>query len=168
MKLLWIHFKALVAAGTFIPLLLGCHLSDKQTSLNIPDAEVSTRADDCSDCGSDCCCFIELDGDDAASIHFCGTTDGAGACMHSECGGITGGSQLITLSVGTPRKLFCEALNSSFRIKNWSTTDEADIIISCQAEDGTPQTIMVHLNVAGTPGDTFFYSTNGDCELDDC
>ena len=86
----------------------------------------------------------------------------------SGCGSISGGGQLITLSVGTPRKLFCAGLNSSFRIRNFSTTDEADIIISCQAEDGTPQTIMVHLATAFNTGYEFYYSTNGDCELDDC
>lgn len=149
MKKLWVYFRAILAAGAFAPFLLGCNISDRQTSNDIPNAEVSTRADDCEDCGNDCCCFIELDGDDAASIHFCGTTDGASACMETECGGMLGGGQLINLSLGTPRKLFCNEISGSFRIMNWSTTDDADIIISCQAEDGTPQTIMIHLDPIG-------------------
>jgi hypothetical protein len=169
MKKLMVFYKTFLVCVTCIPILIGCQISDRQNDLSAGKAEVSTRADDCQDCGSDCCCFIQLDGDDAASVLFCGTLDGASACEEtSSCGTLTGGGQLIILSVGTPRKLFCGELNGSFYIRNWSTTDEVDVIISCQAEDGTPQTIMVHLEVSPGPGHEFFYSIDSECELDDC
>ncbi|HLF65417.1 MAG TPA: hypothetical protein VI603_16750 [Saprospiraceae bacterium] len=165
MKYLTIPVKTLLATVTSVLVLFGCHLTDKQTDLNTSNAKVSTRADDCDEC-SNCCCFVELDGDDAASLLFCGTEDGASACSEtsSNCGSISGGGQLITLSVGTPRKLFCMGTHTFFRIQNFSSTDEADFIVSCQAEDGTPQTLSIHL---GVYPEKVFISNDGDCEVDD-
>jgi len=164
MKNLKISIRVVLATFVWALLFSGCHLTDKQADLNNSNAKVSTRADDCDEC-SNCCCFVELDGDDAASLLFCGTEDGASACSESpSCGSFSGGGQLITLSVGTPRKLFCMGLNAPFRIQNFSATDEADIIVSCQAEDGTPQTIMIHLD----PLEKVFITSNGSCEVEEC
>jgi hypothetical protein len=151
----------------FVTLLLffsACYLNDKDAALSDDSAKVSTRADDCSDCDDDCCCFVELDGSTtSASLLFCGTLDGASVCSEPNCFGIMGGGQLITLSTGTPRKLFCMGLNSPFRIWNFGTND-VDIIVSCTTESGLPQTIMIHLDA----GDKAFISTDGDCEVDEC
>ena len=125
---------------------------------------ITSRADDCNDCGTDCCCFVELDGSTSASLLFCGTSDGASACNEpNDCNGFSGGGQLITLSTTTPRKLFCMGLNAPFRIQNVGTED-VDIIVSCQNDSGLPQTIMINLG----PGNKAFISTDGNCEVDDC
>jgi hypothetical protein len=161
------HHKIFMKLIFFLPalffILTGCHLNDKQTDLDRGTDKVSTRADDCEDCGSDCCCFVELDGVSSASLLFCGTLDGASACSESNCFGITGGGQLITLSTGTPRKLFCMGMNAPFRIWNVGT-NAVDIIVSCTTESGIPQTIMIHLD----PDEKAFISTDGDCEVDEC
>lgn len=143
----------------------GCRES---TSL-LPEGKVAVRADDCSDCDSNCCCFVELDGTTtAATLRFCGTLDGASACSSMNCNGITGGGQFITLNTSTPRKLFCMGFSSPFFIENWSSTDEVDIVISCQAESGIPQTIPIHLETNGNPGSIVFFDTDNFCQLDGC
>lgn len=147
-----------------IILVIGCHLNEKQSALSDDAAVISARADDCGDCGTDCCCFVELDGSTSASLLFCGTSDGASACNEpDDCGGFSTGGQLITLNTTTPRKLFCMIKTNPFRIQNVGM-NAVDIIVSCTTESGIPQTIMIHLESTQKA----YIGTDGDCEVGPC
>lgn len=113
----------------------------------------------------DCCCFVELDNDSAASLHICGTTDGAGACSATQgscVGSISGGGQFISLSTGNPKQIFCMDVGTAIRILNTSGSDNAGIRVGCNvvSTQAIPYTI--------TPGNIAKANTDGDCVLTDC
>ena len=124
------------------------------------------RGDECEMlCDDDCCCFVELDGDDATTLQLCGTSNGVSFCSGDQtCGTApSDGSQVLVLSTMTPKKLFCMLDGDApFWIKNLSTTDDADIIMDCIFDSETP--IEIHLE----PEETMYFETVSDCEVDPC
>ncbi len=153
-------------------MILSCQKRDYKTdSLRSGDVSVLSRADDCDDCGSDCCCYVELyNNDNSATIKFCGTSDGASACSGTGgCGTVNGGGQVITLSTTNPRHLFCVGLSTPFWVMNFSTTDPTDLTISCQATSGLPQVIHIHLDELYSGGtEQVFIQTDAHCEVSEC
>ena len=152
--------------------LLACQkFNSKTNDLSINNDNVAFRSDDCDDCGDDCCCYVELYHEDAATLQFCGTSDGASACSGGNiCGSGTfsGGGQMISLTTINNRHVFCMGLSSPFWVKNLSTTDDADLTISCTLDSGTPQTIQIHLDASGAGTDQIYIETDADCEVSEC
>jgi hypothetical protein len=134
------------------------------------DGTVKVRTD-CEDCDdtNECCCFIELDTDTAANLHLCGTSDGLSACQGDEdiCDliGPAGGGQFVLLtSALNRRQAFCMYEDHALRIKNTSTTDGADIIISCQNGSMLPQFLQFSIPAQ----DSVYVKVNEGCELEGC
>jgi hypothetical protein len=151
-------------AGTY-----GCEKADLQKSTTV-EKPISPRVDDCEECPNedDCCCFVWLEENETeATLRFCGTTDGTGPCSGSTpCDpDPNGGQQTIILDADTnPGQHFCVALAGSFWIYNPNMSDDADVLITCQAGELSPQ--IIHRTV---PADgTIYLDTNGSCELSDC
>ena len=143
--------------------------SCEEPAMKLTDSKITVRDDDCEDCNDDCCCAISLDGDTEATLHLCGTTDGAGACMASppNCNFAdpSGGGQFISLtSALNPWQIFCMAEETVLRITNLSSTDDADVTITCQYKLGNPQTIQINI----PPDETSDVDVDGDCEVDEC
>jgi hypothetical protein len=147
--------------------LLSCQKTDSgMNGLTVQNDKVVPRQD-CSNC--DCSCFVELKDDNAASLELCGTCEGptAGCTGEDVCpsGPFSGNGHTISLTSSlNPRYSFCEEFDSGFWIKNTSTTDVANIVISCTANSGTPQTITLSLN----PTTMVYIGTDGDCEVFEC
>jgi hypothetical protein len=142
--------------------------SCEESNLKGIDANVTTRDDDCEDC-EECCCAICLDGDTEATLHLCGTTDGAGACMASppNCNfaNPSGGGQFVSLTSSVnPWQTFCMNEESVLRITNLSSTDDADVTLTCQYKLGNPQTIQITI----LANDTEDVDVDGDCEVEQC
>ena len=80
-------------------------------------------------------------------------------------GTFSGGGHTISLTSSiNPRYSFCEDLSSPFWIMNTSSTDTANVVISCTADSGTPQTIVLQL----IPLQRVYIETDGDCEVNQC
>jgi len=130
---------------------------------------VSLRGDECDPCtGLGCCCWVQLynDSNNSASLHLCGTTDGAGACFGSEqnCNAAqSGGGQFITLSSGNPKQIFCMDEGSTVRITNVSSLDNAGIRCGCNTTNIDPIEFSI------SPQDSVKVDANVSCELSgDC
>jgi hypothetical protein len=109
---------------------------------------------------------VALDDDDDASLHLCGTEDGTLMCFGSDICGTApvNGGQIISLDVNNERQVFCMFENGALKITNTSSTDDADIIITCQEDSGLPQLVPIHLE----PLSTVYYTPDDTCELALC
>lgn len=156
---------------TCMSLFQACEDSISRKSYTVYEGEPSillrSGCEECPDM-DECCCYVELNGDNNATLQFCGTSDGGGTCTGTTvCGLISpsGGGQSITLnSFSNPRQHFCMLEGYPFWIYNASTTDDADITISCQGDITNPQEINIHLE----PGERFYYETDGSCLISGC
>lgn len=139
-----------------------------QKDANNLTAQVSARTD-CEDC-TVCCCSITLNEDNAATLQLCGTEDGASPCMDVPPSGcfspsLNGGGQLVSLSSATvQRHVFCMLDGRTLRIYNTSSTDGADIILTCQHDSGLPQTLQIHLD----PLEVLYYDVDTGCIVGEC
>ena len=141
---------------------------NKSRRVNEEPSSIFYRSD-CQECPDDdeCCCYVELNGSDEAFLQFCGTSDGGGSCSGDPVCGLlspTNGGQTINLDNFNPRQKFCMLQGYPFWITNSSTTDDVDIIISCQGDLTNPQEIMIHLD----PLETVYIETNGSCQVGEC
>lgn len=146
-----------------------CEKSGLQITSTNDNKPIQTRGE-CEECPEvdECCCAVWLDDDyDDAMLRFCGTSDGAAACSgFSYCGTpFSGGGQQLDLADPNERKkTFCMTEGSPFYVVNYSTTQTTGIIISCQ--DGFTNPDTVHRRIQ--PLDTFYFETNGLCEITPC
>jgi hypothetical protein len=113
------------------------------------DPVISVRTD-CEEC-TECCCAITLDDDTSVTLQLCGTEDGLSACTDSglDCQDeeLSGGGQFVVLTTATvQRHVFCMLEESTLRIWNTSSTDGADITLTCQYDSGLPQILNIHLD----------------------
>lgn len=144
-------------------MLISCHQEDY---LKAPNGSIATRQDCDTDCpnANECCCFVELNNDNVATIALCGTTTGS-ACLGSQgsCDNApSGGGQSITLNGLNPKQIFCMDPESALRIINTSTTDNAGIRFGCNTTSVSPLTIIL------SPQDSVKAQTNIGCELGGC
>jgi hypothetical protein len=148
-------------------LILALGNSCEESTIKEVDASVTTRDDDCEEC-EECCCAISLDGDTEATLHICGTTDGAGACSATtNCvnSDPSGGGQFVSLTSSlNPWQTFCMAEETALRITNLSSTDDADVTLTCQYKLGNPQTIQITIPANSTED----VDVDGDCEVEQC
>jgi hypothetical protein len=140
-------------------------MQDIKAGSQFSNTEVKTRSATCNDC-EDCCCYVQLDEDDAAVLQLCGTANGASACSGVDSCGVGtffGGGQFLTLSSGSPKAIFCMDNTGPFWIKNHSMSDGADFFLNCDDDSGPA--ISIHL----APGAIqYFQTTTSGCELLDC
>lgn len=159
--------RLILSATIFLALLMACQKQEFSNNDNKQNGAVVTTRSECEPCDTmdDCCCFVQLGDDDAATIRICGTTDGMAACSGSTgpCNsGISGGGQTISLNSTTPIKVFCMNAQSGLRIVNTSDSDNAGIRVGCNGTTALPITY----NIA--PQDSVKAETNMSCELSDC
>ena len=152
---------------TALVLFVACDKIEPNGAITtLSDEKISIRTT-CENC-NDCCCSISLDEDTAASIFLCGTADGGSPCSEDgDCAypDPSGGGQTIQLTSSlNPRQTFCMDYSSALAIVNTSSSDGADIAITCQYESSVPQTVKIHLD----PDVTVFYETDGSCEVSAC
>jgi hypothetical protein len=148
-------------------ILTSCHELDSGIDSSSTGNDRITLRQDCDDC--DCHCFVELKNDNAASLALCGTCEGPSAgCMgDNTClfGTFSGDGHTISLSSTlNPRYDFCEEINTGFWIQNTSSTDTANVVISCTAQSGLPQTITIQL----IPNERKYINADGECEVSEC
>ncbi len=146
--------------------LLG--ISCEEPSMKTTDSKVTMRDDDCEDC-QECCCAISLDGDTEATLQLCGTTDGAGACTGSppNCNFANpyGGGQFAALTSSlNPWQIFCMAEETVLGIVNLSSTDDANVTVTCQYKLGNPQTIQITIPAS----EARYVDVDGDCAVAVC
>jgi hypothetical protein len=159
----------ILTAVTFIVmsifLVYACQKQDFKADHQFSNTEIKTRSTTCNDC-EDCCCYVQLDEDDAAILQFCGTANGASACSgvdSCDAGSFLGGGQVLSLSTGNPKQIFCMDNDGPFWIKNFSMSDDADFTLNCDEDSGPALTI--HLEPGATQ---YFQTTSSGCELEDC
>lgn len=160
-------FSTALAYTICLIAFFSCQETDSVRNALLDESVKVTPRQDCSNC--DCSCFVELKSGSAASLELCGTCEGpvAGCMGDATCGtSFNGNGHTISLtSTLNPRYNFCEDLDSGgFWIKNTSSTDIANIVVSCTATSGTPQTITLTLN----PMTMVYIGTDGDCEVFQC
>ena len=167
-------YKILICFGV-LWLTYSCEKADQTTTGIVANNEQLTSrvVSSCDNCPNDddCCCAVWLQDifNTAASLRFCGTTDGPNSCTGDavgECPSLSNGGQDISLfpGIGNFRKLFCVAPGSTFWIRNIHPTDDAIIYLSCQYDITNPQVLTITIPA----GYTFTYSTNGSCLLSRC
>jgi hypothetical protein len=155
------HIILLCLAG--FALTIGCEKAILQQ-----DQSISSRGD-CDECpeNDECCCAISLQAtDDEAFLLICGSTSGFSTCYKpgtTGCDAFNGVTYTITL-FDDDRLPFCALISGPFWIKNTSTTDDAEVIITCQNGETTPQTIQVDLG----PTEERYFENNGSCEIGPC
>lgn len=154
-----------IACTVLLPSCQKQELEVKQSPIS--NDPVTTRAE-CDPCDNlnDCCCFVQLNNDNVATIHICGTTDGVGACSGSagpNCiGAMSGGGQNITLNSFNQKQIFCMDASSAIRIINTSGSDNAGIKVGCNTISVQPIQYTI------TPQDSVKANTNASCVLSDC
>jgi|SRR5690606_2567499 len=135
-----------------------------------PDRLLQLR-NDCEACDLEdgCCCGVWLQpGAVEAEIAICASTPGLTDCIGGGVGncpsfsGRSYGSMLQSMS--NPKLSFCNITEGPFWSYNLSGTSDALVIITCQDELSTPDTIWVQL----APNERRFIGSNTDCELDPC
>jgi hypothetical protein len=128
---------------------------------------------DCDDCPDEdeCCCTISLDnGDNFASLGLCGTSDGnvVTSCPSLPCVASQYALKDHSFTLSTPFNFkydFCAFENSEFFIRNVHPTDVANVNITCQRGQSTPQNISLQLQANGGRA---YITTNGSCEVNEC
>ena len=149
---------------------ISCEKSDLSKSDTVnPSEEPILPRGDCEDCPDEdeCCCFIMLDEpDENASIYICGVSDGTPSCLGSNiCGTyVAGDFKSALLTPMAPRMEFCIDENTPFYLYNYSGSDVANVIISCQRGLLNPQLVPVQLD----PDESFYYETTGSCAIEPC
>jgi hypothetical protein len=133
----------------------------------IQDSGISVRTE-CEEC-TDCCCAITLDDDTSVTLQLCGTEDGLSACTESDldCNDpdLNGGGQFVVLTTATvQRHVFCMLEDNTLRIWNTSSTDGADITLTCQYDSGLPQILNIHLDAT----QMLYYDVESGCIIDQC
>ena len=159
----------LMLFGPFLmTLLLACQKQEHSANLlRASDDRVEARSDECDDCVTqqDCCCWVELNDDDAATIQLCGTTSGDSECSISNNGNCSGSvdGTLEVVSLGTFQSghVFCMDQATAIRIINLSPSDDAGIRVSCS-------TSALPIQYDISPQDSVFAETNISCVLSDC
>ncbi len=132
-------------------------------------AALSNRSD-CDLCPEDeeCCCGAWLQpGSSGAFLQICGTTNGMSACMGAatgNCPSFSGGGLIIELTLTEPRQPFCVGENSPFYIRNLSGTSTALIIITCQADLISSDTMWLQI----PPNEFRYIGTNNACAMGPC
>ncbi len=165
--------------ATFINLMIclsmgfmaACEKAEVQKSNLATDPKLENRTvDDCMDCAvTDCCCSVTLLSDAPVEIQFCGTstpfisnidcsTENVGMCND-----ISGHIEYIVLDPQFDTDTFCVQQNTPFGIIYANIN--AQIRITCQVGQATPQTQVITLN---TPPNKPYWVVDGDCELTPC
>ena len=148
---------------------LSCEQTELHKSGTNGHRQIEFRGD-CDLCPGEeeCCCQVWLFHDDLAHLEICGTSDGIDACSGDDVcgsGSISGGGKTFDLDeMVNPEEPFCMLEGKGFWIRNTSSTDDADIKLSCQSDWTNPQILTIHLD----PLDKFYYETNGSCILTLC
>lgn len=127
--------------------------------------------DDCEDCPvSDCCCSVEYLSGPSMNVWICGSTTGlsnidCGPVQTGSCYEIEGYILPFEVESQNPFGFYCMAKNSSFYIQNRNTSGSGTAIrITCQAGQIGAQSDDITLG----PGNSAFYTVNGDCEIHEC
>lgn len=162
-----------LACLAIITWFVSCESPEVQKPLVLENNRIQNRnvPDDCNDCPvTDCCCSVEYLAGNSVTLWLCGTTTGL---SNIECGPIQPGNcneiegYILPLSVGTTDYFdsFCMAENTSFYIQNRNTSGgSTDLRITCQSGQIGPQSV----DVALSPGNSAYYTVNGDCEIHSC
>ena len=152
--------------------LTSCDVNDLQKQVTTANDEIISPRGDCDDCPDedDCCCYVTLNnGDNSASLFFCGTSDGGVVnCSSLPCVATSYTNKGHTITLTTPFNFkynFCVLENTEFFFLNTHATDVADIKVSCQRGQSTPQEYAFQL---AANGGRAYLLTNGTCVVSEC
>jgi hypothetical protein len=150
-------------------LLTACEKSNIHKTSPAESTDLILPRSDCERCPEDeCCCFIELQNTmETASITICGSTDHAGLCTGSSvgnCPSFSNGGISKFLDGDDPKLDFCLLEDDAFWILNTSSTQTANLNISCQGDEIVPQIIQVSI----PPLTRYYYSADDSCFLTIC
>ena len=124
----------------------------------------------CEDCDEGCCCGVELRlTTQSAYLTICGSIDGTGLCSYSSVPSpctstVSGNSQSTVLNSGNTKDGFCLVLGNSFSITNTHGTDPANIYVTCIYDQVNSQRLTLSIPA----GETWFFDSNGDCQVARC
>jgi hypothetical protein len=158
------HIIMLCLAG--IALFAAC---DKATLQS--DSQSLQSRGDCDECPAlnECCCGVWLQPfEQTADLIFCGTSNGLDNCSGDavgNCESFSGGGQQIQLHyINNPKDPFCMIQGEAFWVYNNEPSGVVNIIITCQNNLTTPDTI--HLQIPA--GQRRYVGTNNSCEVGLC
>lgn len=147
-----------------------CENTDQHASILTDKIQIDPRTvDDCEDCPVDyCCCTILSLEITTIDISVCGFSNGDYLCgvytPGGNCSQFSGIGEDITFTPPSNLRVYlCKEKNGVFSIFN-AESFTVSVRLSCQVDITNPQFININI-----PAHSFvFFSTNSDCELEQC